>query len=62
MTTSAAALPLMLTVEEAGRLAGISLRHTYRLVQDGTIPSVRLGGAIRVPRDRLLEFLNAEAV
>jgi excisionase family DNA binding protein len=50
---------MMLTVEEAGRLAGISRRHAYKLVKEGAIPSVRLGGAIRVPTQRLLEILNA---
>jgi excisionase family DNA binding protein len=51
-------LPALLSVEEAGRLARISRRHAYKLVDDGTIPSVRLGGAIRVPAHRLLEILN----
>ena len=50
----------MLTVEEAGQLAGISRRHAYHLVKTGGIPSVRLGGAIRVPTQRLLEVLDAD--
>lgn len=53
-------LPLMLTVEAAGRLAGISRRHAYKLVTEGEIPSVRLGGAIRVPTQRLLEILGCD--
>ena len=60
--TATAELPLMLTVEEAGRLAGISRGHAYRLVRDSEIPSVRLGGAIRVPREQLLEILNGRGV
>jgi excisionase family DNA binding protein len=57
--TTEVAVPTTLTVEQAAELAGISRRHAYKLVNDGTIPSVRLGHAIRVPRRRLLEMLEA---
>jgi excisionase family DNA binding protein len=48
---------LTISVEEAGRLLGISRGLAYELVNRGDIPSVRLGRRIVVPRralDRLL--------
>lgn len=44
---------LLLRVEEAARLLGVSRSAAYNLVADGTIPSVRLGHSIRVPADAL---------
>ena len=58
---TATTLPRMLTVAQAAALANISLRHCYFLVQKGDIPSVRLGGAIRIPSERLLELLAGES-
>jgi excisionase family DNA binding protein len=54
-------LPTVVTVEQASRIVGVSRRHAYKLVKDGVIPSVRLGGAIRVPTHALLRLLNAPA-
>ncbi|HET6835350.1 MAG TPA: helix-turn-helix domain-containing protein [Acidimicrobiales bacterium] len=50
---------LTISVEEAGRLLGISRGLAYELVNRGDIPSVRLGRRIVVPRralDRLLDL------
>jgi excisionase family DNA binding protein len=50
---------LTLSVEEAGRLLGISRGLAYLLVNRGEIPSIRLGRRIVVPRralDRLLDL------
>jgi excisionase family DNA binding protein len=49
---------LTVSVEEAGRLLGISRGHAYALVNRGEIPSLRLGRRIVVPMraiDRLLD-------
>lgn len=54
-------LPLTVTVEQAAKLAGISRRHGYKLVKDGVIPSVHLGGAIRVPTPALIHLLSGAA-
>lgn len=51
---------LTLTVEEAGRLLGISRALAYELVATGDIPSLRLGRRIVVPR-RALDALLASA-
>jgi excisionase family DNA binding protein len=58
MATAEVALPTTLTVEQAARVASISRRHAYHLVNTGEIPSVRLGGAIRIPTRRLLAMLE----
>ena len=50
---------LTISVEEAGRLLGISRGLAYELVNRGELPSVRLGRRIVVPRralDRLLDL------
>ncbi|MGH9117561.1 MAG: helix-turn-helix domain-containing protein [Acidimicrobiales bacterium] len=57
-TTTDADKRLTLSVEEAGRLLGISRGLAYLLVNRGEIPSIRLGRRIVVPRralDRLLD-------
>jgi excisionase family DNA binding protein len=51
--------PLTVSVDEAARLLGISRGHAYALVNQGAIPSLRLGRRIVVPRrtlDRLLDL------
>ena len=58
-------LPLMLTVEEAGRLLRVGRSHAYNQVTlyfatggvDG-IPAIRIGGVIRVPKHALHELVT----
>jgi excisionase family DNA binding protein len=50
---------LTISVEEAGRLLGISRGLAYMLVNRGDIPSIRFGRRIVIPRrtlDRLLDL------
>jgi excisionase family DNA binding protein len=50
-----------LTVEEAGRVLGLGRNKAYEAVSDGSIPSLRFGGRIVIPRqaiDRLLATSN----
>ncbi len=42
--------PLLLTMEEAGRLLGVGRSSAYSLARQGAIPVVHLGKAARVPR------------
>lgn len=39
----------------------IGERLAYRLLQDGSIPSVRVGGLYRIPRSRLEEALGVHS-
>lgn len=44
---------LMITVEEAGELIGVSRTDMYDLIGDGAIQSVKIGALRRVPRTAL---------
>lgn len=52
---------LVWTVEEAGRLLGISRAHAYELVARGELPHVRLGRRVVVPK-HAIEMILARAV
>lgn len=54
-------LPQVLKVREVAAILRISLSQAYELVAQGTIPSVRLGKVIRVPRAALEQYLCAQA-
>jgi excisionase family DNA binding protein len=45
-------------VEEAAERLGISRSGVYRLVKEGTIRSVRISGALRVPAAAIDEFAD----
>lgn len=52
----------LLRVSEVAELLSLSITHTYELVAEGVIPSIRLGKSIRVHREDLnaaLERLRA---
>ena len=50
-----------LTVKETAALLGVSTRTVYAWIQDGRIPSVRLGPKLlRVPTERLLALGQEE--
>ncbi len=50
--------PLAVSVPEAARLLGLSRSTTYTAVKNGDIPSVRVGGRILVPMNRLLALIE----
>jgi len=45
---------------EAADAIGISRARCYELIAAGTIPSIRIGGSIRVPVDALKQWINTE--
>jgi excisionase family DNA binding protein len=51
---------LVWSVEEAGRLLGISRAHAYELVARGELPHLRLGRRLVVPK-QAIEGLLARA-
>jgi excisionase family DNA binding protein len=53
--------PYGLTVEEAGRLVGLSRSAAYRAVKEGSIPALKIGRAFIVPRAIWLRKLGVEA-
>jgi excisionase family DNA binding protein len=58
ITTSTVGDPLTLTVEEAGRLLGISRGAAYRAAACGQIPTIRVGRRLLVPTARLHQLLG----
>lgn len=48
-----------LTVTEAAAILGISRTSAYECVHAGTIPSIRLGGRIVIPRATFDEMLDS---
>lgn len=52
--------PLLLRVNQAAELLGISRSHCYELIQSGKLPTIRLGGSVRIPRAWLMQFVEEE--
>ncbi len=53
-------LPLLLTVDEAAEVLRIGRNGAYAAVANGSLPSVRIGRTIRVPRDALALLIGAD--
>lgn len=51
---------MTVTVKEAADLLGVSRSLAYEMVAAGTLPSLRLGRRIVVPRAALLRMLNGD--
>ena len=49
-----------MTVAEVAVMLNVSERHIYKLVQDGTLPHFKVGGAVRFDPDRMAKWLEAE--
>lgn len=47
-------LPFYLREDEAARVLRVSRSEVSRLIEQGVIPSIKLGRHIRIPRDKLL--------
>lgn len=52
--------PWMLTVKDVQRLLKISRPEAYRLVNQRGFPAIRFGRAIRVPKDALVHWIEAQ--
>lgn len=51
---------LLLRIGEAAKLLGICRSQAYLLVNAGTIPSVRIGRSVRVPKAALEEWIRSQ--
>jgi excisionase family DNA binding protein len=51
---------LTVSVEEAGRILGISRGAAYTYARDGSIPTIRLGKRLLVPKAALDKLLDVE--
>ncbi len=52
-------LPLMLSVPNVASVLGISRAGAYELVRSDSFPSLRIGSRIIVPKERFIEWINA---
>jgi len=50
---------LLYKVHEVAKLLGLGDANVYRLIRDGTLPALRVGGVIRVHRDAIAAFIEA---
>jgi len=51
--------PLLVRVDEAARLLGVGRTKVYELIAEGSLPTVCLGKARRVPTDALKAWVAA---
>jgi excisionase family DNA binding protein len=52
--------PLTISVHEAAEALGVVPATVYAWVRAGEIPSLRLGGRIRIPTGKLADLLGVE--
>jgi excisionase family DNA binding protein len=51
---------LMFRPAECAEAIGVSRSKCYSLIASGAIPSIRIGGSVRVPVGALREWINAQ--
>jgi excisionase family DNA binding protein len=51
---------LMLRPAEAADAIGVSRSKAYELISSGVLPSVRLGGSVRVPVEALRDWITEQ--
>ena len=54
-------LPLTLKAHEAAAVLRISKSKVYELARTESFPAVRIGKRVVIPRDKLIEWMNAQA-
>ena len=54
-------LPLTLKAHEAATVLRISKSKVYELARTESFPAVRIGKRVVIPRDKLIEWMNAQA-
>ena len=54
-------LPLMLNVAQVAAVLGISRAGAYELVHGEEFPALKIGSRIVVPKDKLREWIDANA-
>lgn len=57
MTTSTAPAPLLHSPADAAKLLGISRAKLYELLDDGSVPSVKIGRSRRISHRALIAFV-----
>lgn len=52
---------MALTVPEVAEILRVCTKTVYKLVKEGSIPHVKIGREIRVPKGRLIDYLQNSA-
>ncbi len=52
---------LLLRPTEAADAIGVGRSKVYELLASGELPSIRIGGSIRVPLDKLRDWIDRKA-
>ena len=50
---------LLLRADEVAKELRLGRSKTYELMADGTLPVIRIGKSVRVPADKLREWINS---
>ena len=53
--------PMALTVPEVAEILRVCTKTVYKLIKEDGIPYVKIGREIRVPKGRLIEYLQNSA-
>jgi excisionase family DNA binding protein len=53
---------LLLRPVEAAEVLGLGRAKVYQLIRDGGLPSVRIGKSVRVPAERLRQWVERQPV
>lgn len=53
--------PLVLDVPTAGAMAGLSRLRSYAAARDGSMPTIRIAGRLKVPLKAWRKILDGEA-
>ena len=51
-------LPRLLTAGDVAKVLNISRSYAYKLIRDGTIPSIQIGRSVRIRYMDLMEFID----
>jgi len=51
---------LLLRPTEVADLISVSRSRAYELIADGTLPSIRMGGSVRIPADALRAWIDEQ--
>ena len=55
-------LPVVMKVSDLQALFGISRSASYRLLHTPGFPVIRVGGMLRIPRDRLFDWMELQSL
>jgi excisionase family DNA binding protein len=54
--------PELLRVIEAAKVLALSRTKVYEMAERGEIPVTRIGSAVRIPRRKLLAWIDAQTI